>query len=87
MGEYQKVVGIITLCVVALLPSKLSAQDDGVLSETLQVGVVDLEPFAMKSVTDAFVFQGPISKYLAKHEFMETDQWTQILKQYLGEGG
>ena len=71
--------------------------------------------------TDAFVFQGPILKYLAKNEFpgrvevlpgtfdrrymgmalppgsqlreplnralleiMETDQWTQILKQYLG---
>jgi ABC-type amino acid transport substrate-binding protein len=73
--------------------------------------------------TDAFVFQGPIVKYLAKHEFlrrvevlpgtfdhhymgmalppgsqlreplnrallafMETDQWTQILKLYLGPG-
>jgi len=72
---------------------------------------------------DAFVFQGPIVKYLAKNEFpgrvevlpgtfdhhymgmavppssplreplnrallafMETDQWTQILKQYLGQG-
>jgi len=73
--------------------------------------------------TDAFVFQGPIVKYLAKNEFrgrvdvlagtfdhhymgmalppgsqlreplnrallafMETDQWTQILKLYLGPG-
>ena len=73
--------------------------------------------------TDAFVFQGPVVKYLAKNEFlgrvevlpgtfdhhymgmavppgsqlreplnrallafMETDQWTQILKQYLGQG-
>jgi ABC-type amino acid transport substrate-binding protein len=72
--------------------------------------------------TDAFVFQGPNSKYLAKNEFpgqvevlpgtfdhhyvsmavppgsqlreplnrallefMETDQWKQILKQYLGQ--
>ncbi len=73
--------------------------------------------------TDAFVFQGPIAKYLAKNEFpgqvevlpgtfdhrylgmalppgsqlreplnrallefLETDQWKQILKQYLGQG-
>jgi ABC-type amino acid transport substrate-binding protein len=73
--------------------------------------------------TDAFVFQGPVVKYLAKTEFrgrvevlpgtfdhhymgmavppgsplreplnrallafMETDQWTQILKQYVGQG-
>ncbi len=50
MGEYHKVVGIITLCVVALLPGKLSAQDDGIQSETLRVGVVALEPFAMKTV-------------------------------------
>ncbi|MGB5704610.1 MAG: transporter substrate-binding domain-containing protein, partial [Polyangiales bacterium] len=50
MGEYHKVVGIITLCVVGLLPVKLSAQDDGIQSETLRVGVVALEPFAMKTV-------------------------------------
>ena len=50
MGEYQKVVGIITLCVLALLPGELSAQDDGIQSKTLQVGVVELEPFAMKTV-------------------------------------
>jgi len=74
--------------------------------------------------TDAFVFQGPVVKYLAKTElrgrvevlpgtfdhhyvsmavqpgsqlreplnralleFIETDRWTQILKQYLGQGG
>ena len=49
MGEYHKVVGIITLCVVALLPGKLSAQDDGIQSETLQVAVAELEPFAMKT--------------------------------------
>lgn len=48
VSEYQKVVGIIALCVVALLPDDLSAQDR-VPSETLQVGVVDLEPFAMKT--------------------------------------
>jgi hypothetical protein len=41
MGEYQKVVGIITLCVVALLPGELPAQDDGIESETLQVTVVE----------------------------------------------
>ncbi|MFZ1865315.1 MAG: hypothetical protein WAU39_13905 [Polyangiales bacterium] len=50
MGESQKVVGIITLCVVGLLPVKLSAQDDGIQSETLQVGVSELQPFAMKPV-------------------------------------
>ena len=50
MGEYQKGAGIISLCVVPLLPGKLSAQDDGIQSKTLQVGVVDLEPFAMKTV-------------------------------------
>jgi len=50
MGEYQKVVGIITLCVVGLLPVKLSAQDDGIQSETLRVGVSALQPFAMKTV-------------------------------------
>ncbi|MGB5703346.1 MAG: transporter substrate-binding domain-containing protein [Polyangiales bacterium] len=50
MGESQKVLGVITLCVVALLPGRLSAQDDGIQSKTLQVGVVDLEPFAMKTV-------------------------------------
>ena len=50
MGAHHKVGGIITLCVVALLPGKLSAQDDGIQSETLRVGVVDLEPFAMKTV-------------------------------------
>ena len=50
MGKYQKVVGIITLCVVALLPGKLSAQDDGIQSETLRVGVAEMQPFAMKTV-------------------------------------
>lgn len=50
MGAHHKVGGIITLCVVALLPGKLSAQDDGIQSETLRVGVVALEPFAMKTV-------------------------------------
>jgi ABC-type amino acid transport substrate-binding protein len=50
MSESQKAAGIITLCVVALLPGQLSAQDDGIQSETLQVGVVELQPFAMKSV-------------------------------------
>jgi len=50
MGAHHKVGGIITLCVVALLPGKLSAQDDGIQLETLRVGVVALEPFAMKTV-------------------------------------
>lgn len=50
MGGHQKVLGIITVCVVALLPGKLSAQDDGIQSEKLQVAVVGLEPFAMKAV-------------------------------------
>lgn len=50
MSEHQKVAAIITLCVVALLPGKLSAQDDGIQSETLQVGVSELQPFAMKTV-------------------------------------
>ena len=50
MSEYQKVAGIITLCVGALLPSKLFAQDDGIPSETLQVAVVEIEPFAMQTV-------------------------------------
>jgi ABC-type amino acid transport substrate-binding protein len=37
--------------VVALLPGKLSAEDDdGIQSEKLQVAVVGLEPFAMKAV-------------------------------------
>ena len=77
----------------------------------------------MDGETDAFVFQGPIMKYLAKNEFrgrvevlpgtfdhrymgmalppgsqlrerlnrallefMETDDWAQILQQYLGQG-
>ena len=48
MGEYHKVVGIIALCAVALLPDNLSAQD-GIQPETLRVGVVALEPFAMKT--------------------------------------
>jgi len=48
MGEHRKVVGIITLCAVALLPDNLSAQD-GIQPETLRVGVVALEPFAMKT--------------------------------------
>ncbi len=50
MGEYQKAVGIITLCVVGLLPGRLSAQDDGIPSETLRVGVVELPPFVIKTV-------------------------------------
>jgi polar amino acid transport system substrate-binding protein len=50
MGEYHRVVGIIALCAVALLPGRLSAQDDGIQSETLRVGVVELQPFAMKTV-------------------------------------
>ncbi len=50
MGEYQKALGIITLCVVGLLPGRLSAQDDGIPSETLRVGVVELPPFVMKTV-------------------------------------
>ncbi|MGB5220807.1 MAG: transporter substrate-binding domain-containing protein, partial [Polyangiales bacterium] len=49
MGESQKVVGIITLCVVGLLPGRLSAQDDGIQSETLRVGVVELPPFVIKT--------------------------------------
>jgi polar amino acid transport system substrate-binding protein len=49
MGEHQKSVGIITLCIFALLPGKLFAQDEGIQSKTLRVGVVDLEPFAMKA--------------------------------------
>jgi hypothetical protein len=39
MGEHQKVFGIITVCVVTLLPGKLSAEDDGIQSEKLQVAV------------------------------------------------
>ena len=50
MGEYQKVVRIITLCVVAQLPGRLLAQDDGIPSETLQVAVIEEQPFAMKTV-------------------------------------
>lgn len=50
MSEHQKVAAIITLCVGALLPNKLSAQDDGIRSKTLQVGVSELQPFAMKTV-------------------------------------
>ena len=50
MGRYQKVVGIITLCSVGLLPGRLSAQNDGIQSETLRVGVVELQPFVMKTV-------------------------------------
>ena len=50
MGECQKLLGIITLCVVGLLPGRLSAQGDGIQSETLRVGVVELQPFAMKTV-------------------------------------
>lgn len=50
MAIYQEVAGIITLCVVALMPGKLSAQGDDIQSETLRVGVVELEPFAMKTV-------------------------------------
>ncbi len=50
MGAYNEVVGVIALCVVALLPGKLSAQNNGIQSETLRVGVVELEPFAMKTV-------------------------------------
>ena len=49
-SKCAKVVGIITLCAVALLPGKLCAQDESIQSETLQVGVVDLEPFEMKTV-------------------------------------
>ncbi len=50
MGEYQKIVGMITLCVVALAPGRLGAQDDGVQLKTLQVAVVEMQPFAMKTV-------------------------------------
>jgi len=50
MGAHHKAVRIITLCVIVLLPGKLSAQDEGIQSETLRVGVVELEPFAMKAV-------------------------------------
>jgi ABC-type amino acid transport substrate-binding protein len=50
MGAHQKVVGIITLCVIGLLPGKLSAQDDGIQSKTLRVGVAELQPFVMKTV-------------------------------------
>ncbi len=50
MGAHHKAVGIITLCVIVLLPGKLSAQDEGIQSETLRVGVVELERFAMKAV-------------------------------------
>lgn len=52
MGEHRKavgVVGIIALCIVAFLPDNLSAQD-GIQSKTLRVGVVALDPFAMKTV-------------------------------------
>ena len=49
VGEHRKVSGIIALCVLALLPDNLSAQA-GVQSETLRVGVVELQPFAMKTV-------------------------------------
>ena len=50
MGEYHKVVGIIALYIVVLVPGKLCAQDEGIQSDTLRVGVVELEPFAMKTV-------------------------------------
>jgi len=49
MGQHRKVLGIIALCAVALLPDNLSAQD-GIQPETLRVGVVALEPFAIKTV-------------------------------------
>jgi ABC-type amino acid transport substrate-binding protein len=50
MCDYYKVAAIIALYVVVLLPGQLSAQDDGIQSETLRVGVVEVEPFAMKTV-------------------------------------
>ena len=60
MSEHQKVAAIITLCVVALLPGKLSAQDDGIQSKTLQVGAVGLEPFAVKRYQDTVIVTGAI---------------------------
>ncbi len=49
MGEYQQVVGIISLCVIGVLPVKLPAQDDVIPSQALQVAVAELQPFAMKT--------------------------------------
>jgi hypothetical protein len=52
MGESHKSARIISLCLVALLPGELSAQDDRIPPQTLLVGAVELEPFAMKTVDD-----------------------------------
>jgi len=56
MGRYQNIVGVITLWVVALLSGETPAQDkapaqgNGIQSGTLKVAVVELQPFAMKTV-------------------------------------
>ena len=50
MGEYQKAVAIITLCMGSRLPGKLAEQDDDIQWVPLRVGGVDSEAFAMKTV-------------------------------------
>ncbi|MGB5811718.1 MAG: transporter substrate-binding domain-containing protein, partial [Polyangiales bacterium] len=48
MGDYRWVLAIIALCIVALPTRRLSAEDDGIPSKTLQIGVSEIQPFAMK---------------------------------------
>ena len=52
MGEYQKALTIISLCMGSRLPGKLAEQDDDIQWVPLRVGGVDSEAFAMKTVGD-----------------------------------
>jgi ABC-type amino acid transport substrate-binding protein len=44
-----RVLGIVTLCIVTLLPVNALAQDDNAAPDKLLVGVVDAPPFSMKT--------------------------------------